>query len=192
MTIGESSDNNAVEVDGVRFETILSDRLWTVPIKRTKQDDGTSVVLGFSITNNTSTPYYFSCFQFLPEIITSDSQNIIRGYQADGVGVRDASDLHLTMPGKCVTFSQTAQCFWERRYPKIKRKQERDLRLFMPFTNREYWQFQLPSTGNYSMRFKYEVTNEEVNCYDELIDKQCLKMIWVGQVFTPFIEICIV
>ncbi|MEG4916072.1 hypothetical protein [Microcoleus sp. T2B6] len=36
MTIGESSDNNAVEVDGIRFETILSDRLWTVPIKRTK------------------------------------------------------------------------------------------------------------------------------------------------------------
>ena len=46
MTIGESSDNNAVEVDGVRFETIMSNRLWTVPIKRTKQDDRTSVVLG--------------------------------------------------------------------------------------------------------------------------------------------------
>ena len=65
MALGESSDNNAVEVDGVRFETILSDRLLTVPIKITKQDDRTSVVLGFSITNNTSTPYYFSCFQFL-------------------------------------------------------------------------------------------------------------------------------
>lgn len=147
MTIGESTDNNAVEVDGVRFETILSDRLWTVPIKITKQDDPTSVALGFSITNNTSTPYYFSCFQFLPEIITSDGQNINRGYQADGVGVRDASDLHLTMPGKSVAFSETAKCFWERRYPK-KRKQDRDLSFFMPFTNREYWVFHLPSTGN--------------------------------------------
>ncbi|XZN93436.1 MAG: hypothetical protein ACM65M_11685 [Microcoleus sp.] len=142
MTIGESSDKNAVEVDGIRFETILSDRLWTVPIKRTKQDDHTSVVLGFSITNNTSTPYYFSGFQFVPEIITSDGQNINPGYQADGVGVRDASDLHLTMPGKSVTCSQTAQCYWERRHPK-KRKQDRDLRLFMPFTNREHWKFHL-------------------------------------------------
>jgi len=191
MTIGESSDNNAVEVDGVRFETILSDRLLTVPIKRTKQNDRTSVVLGLSITNNTSTPYSFSCFQFIPEIITSDSQNINRGYQADGVGVRDASDIHLTIPGKSVTFPETAECSWHRRYPK-KRKQDRDLSFFMPFTNREYWGFHLPSTGNYSIRFKDEVTNEEVNCYDELIDKQCLKMVWVGQVFTPFIEFCIV
>ncbi|MBE9096044.1 hypothetical protein [Tychonema sp. LEGE 07203] len=192
MTIGESSDNNAVEVDGIRFETILSDRLWAVPIKRTTQDDHTSVVLGFSITNNTSTPYYFCFFQFVPEIITSDAQNINPGYQADGVGVPHESDLHLTMPGKSVTFSQAAQCYWERKYPKIKRKQDRDLMLFMPFTNREYWKFHLPSTGNYSIRFKYEVTNGAVKGYDELIDKECLKMVWVGQVFTPFIEFCIV
>lgn len=163
----------------------------TVPIKITKQDDRTSVLLGFSITNHTSTPYYFSGFQFFPEIITSDGQNINPGYQADGVGVRDASDVHLTMPGKSVIFSQTAQCSWDRRYPK-KRKQDRDLSFFMPFTNREYWVFHLPSTGNYSIRFKYEVTNEEVNCYDELIDNQCLKMVWVGEAFTPFIEFCIV
>ena len=163
----------------------------TVPIKITKQDDRTSVLLGFSITNHTSTPYYFSGFQFLPEIITTDGQNINPGYQADGVGVRDASDVHLTMPGKSVIFSQTAQCSWDRRYPK-KRKQDRDLSFFMPFTNREYWVFHLPSTGNYSIRFKYEVTNEEVNCYHELIDNQCLKMVWVGEAFTPFIEFCIV
>ncbi|MGB7710733.1 MAG: hypothetical protein WBL95_14555 [Microcoleus sp.] len=192
MTIGESSDNNAVEVDGIRFETILSNRMLSVPTKRTNQDDYTSVQLGFSITNNTSTPYYFSCFQFLPEIITSDGQNINPGYQADGVGLHDASDLHLTMPGKSVTFSQTAQCFWERRYPKIKRKQDRDLMFFMPFTHCEYWKFHLPSTGKYSIRFKYEVTNGAVKGYDKLIDKQCLKMVWVGQVFTPFIEFCIV
>lgn len=192
MTIEESSDNNAVEVDGIRFETFMSNRMLTVPIKKTSQDDYTSVQLGFSIINNTSIPYYFSCFQFLPEIITSDSQNINPGYQADGVGVADESDLHLTMPGKSVIFSQTAQCYWERRYPKIKRKQDRDLRLFMPFTNREYWNFHLPSTGNYSIRFKYEVTNAAVKSYDKLIDKQCLKMVWMGQVFTPFIEFCIV
>lgn len=169
----------------------MSNRMLSVPIKKTSQDDYTSVQLGFSINNNTSIPYYFSLFQFVPEIIRSDGQNISGGYQADGVGVRDASDLHLTMPGKSVTFSQTAQCYWERRHPK-KRKQDRDLRLFMPFTNREYWKFHLPSTGNYSIRFKYEVTNVAVKGYDELIDKQCLKMVWVGQVFTPFIEFCIV
>ena len=39
-------------------------------------------------------------------------QNINPRYQADGVGVRDASDLHLTMPGKSVTFSETAECSW--------------------------------------------------------------------------------
>jgi hypothetical protein len=192
MTIGESSDNNAVEVDGIRFETILSNRMLTVPIKKTSQDDYTSVQLGFSITNNTSTPYYFSCFQFLPEIITSDGQNINPGYQADGVGVPDESDLHLTMPGKSVIFSQTAQCFWERRYPKIKRKQDRNLMFFMPFTHCEYWKFHLPSTENYSIRFKYEVTNEEVKYYEELIDKLCWKMVWLGQIVTPFIEFCIV
>lgn len=190
MTI-DSNNNNAVEVDCIRFETFMSNRMLTVPTKKTSQDDYASVQLGFFITNNTSTPYYFIFFQFVPEIITSEGQNINPGYQADGVGVRDASDLYLTMPGKSVTCSQTAQCYWERRHPK-KRKHDRNLRLFMPFTNREHWKFHLPSTGNYSIRFKYEVTNEEVNCYDELIDKQCLKMVWMGQLFTPFIEFCIV
>jgi len=191
MTTGESSNNNAVEVDGIRFETFMSNRMLIVPVKRTSQDDLTSVQLGFSITNNTSTPYYFSFFQFIPEIITSDGQNINRGYQADGVGLPDASDLHLTIPGKSVTFHQTAHCFWQRRH-RNKRKQDRYLMFFMPFTNREYWGFQLPYTGKYSIRFKYEVTKEEVKYYDDFRDERYLGLIWSGQIFTPFIEFCIV
>jgi len=191
MTTAESSDNNAVEVDGIRFETFMSNRMLIVPIKRTSQDNRTSVQLGFSITNNTSTPYCFSFFQLIPEIITSDGQNINGGYQADGVARPHASDLHLTMPGKSVIFAKTAHCSWERRY-RQKRKQDRDLSLFMPFTSREYLGFQLPSTGKYSIRFKYEVTKGEVKYYDDLREQRCLGMVWSGQIFTPFIEFCIV
>lgn len=191
MTSKEYFDRGAVEVDGIRFETIMSNRVLVVPVKRTTLDHHTSVQLGFSITNNTSTPYYFSCLNFIPEIITSDGQNINAGYQADRVALFRASYLHLILPRKSVIFSKTADCFWQRRY-RNKRKQDRDLIFFMPFVQAEYLVFQLQSTGKYSIRFKYEVTNEEVKYYENFRDRRCLELVWSGQIFTPFIEFCIV
>jgi hypothetical protein len=192
MTPGELNDTNAVEVNGIRFETVMSNCMLIVPVKRSNQNDYTSVQLGFSITNNASNPYYFSFFKcFIPEIITSDGQNINGGCQADRVALPDASYLHLTMPRKSVTFSQTANCLWQQRY-RNKRKKDRYLIFIMPFIQAEYLVFQLQGAGKYSIRFKYEVTNEEVKYYEDLIDKRCLEMVWLGQVFTPFIEFCIV
>ncbi|MEG4576116.1 hypothetical protein QUA56_26120 [Microcoleus sp. N3A4] len=58
MTERESFNHNAVEVDGIRFETIVPNRVLSVPVKKSNSDGYTSVELGMKITNGTPIPLY--------------------------------------------------------------------------------------------------------------------------------------
>ena len=105
MAIGEASDNNAVEVDGVRFETILSNPVLSIPVKKANSNGYTSVELGMKITNATPNPLYFSGYTTLiPELLEPDGQIIEWGRASNWVRGRLASDFLLALPGESVTF----------------------------------------------------------------------------------------
>jgi hypothetical protein len=187
----EFFNKNAVEVDGIRFEIIIPEIVFVLPIRQAKPGNNTSVHLGLRITNNTSQPYCFSFYRHLiPEII-ADGNNINGGHQSDLFLPAEQSDFHLTQPGKSVTFSQPARFSWQRKYNN-RRKQDRNLVLSLPFTSCGFFIFQLINTGNYSIRFKYEVTNEEIKYYQNLMNEECFKAMWTGQVFTPYVDFCVV
>jgi len=65
MTEGESFNKNAVEVDGIRFEIIMPEIVFVLPIPKAKPGNNTSVHLGLRITNHTSNPYCFSFYRHL-------------------------------------------------------------------------------------------------------------------------------
>ena len=77
MTLRESSDNNAVEVDGIRFETLVPERELKIPnINHVKN----SVQFGIRLTNNSSTSYRFIFFHLFPELKQADGQLIKQSY----------------------------------------------------------------------------------------------------------------
>ncbi|WP_377473664.1 MAG: hypothetical protein P2A85_15745 [Microcoleus anatoxicus] len=113
MTIEESSDNNAVEFDGVRFETILSNPVLSIPVKKANSNGYTSVELGMKITNATSIPLYFSRYTTLiPELLKPDGQIIEWGRASNWVRGLSASDFLLALPGESVTFFPITVLCW--------------------------------------------------------------------------------
>ncbi len=221
MTERESFNKNTVEVDGIRFEIFVSKRVVVVPMpSKPKSNHDTSVKLYVRITNNRSNSYCFSFHHnFVPEIIAADGQNINAGYQADGIGYPHVFDFHLIKPGKSVMVFPSARIGWDLKHHNQK-KREQNLLLSLPFTGRESLGFPLRDVGDYSIRLKYEVTNESVQYYHYLINEEWSRLynddrpnycsdeeilyyhylmeeewfnaMWTGQVFTPYVEFCVV
>lgn len=86
-----------------------------------------------------------------------------------------------------MTFSQPAYFSGQRKY-RTRRKHERNLVLSLPFTSSGFFKFKLINLGNYSIPFKYEVTNEEVKYYHNLMNEEWFNTMWTGQVFTAYVD----
>jgi hypothetical protein len=72
MTEREFFNNNAVEVDGIRFEIFVSRMVVVVPVQsKPKSNHDTSVKLYIRITNNRSNSSY--CFTFHHNFVPENS-----------------------------------------------------------------------------------------------------------------------
>jgi len=58
MASFESTDSNGVEVDGIRFETLVPETVWTIP--ENQPGASTPVQLGIRMINNRSIPVQFN------------------------------------------------------------------------------------------------------------------------------------
>ncbi|MEH2461150.1 MAG: hypothetical protein V7K34_28355 [Nostoc sp.] len=65
MTPDKSNNSSGIEVDGIYFETLVSERKYNLPIF----GEETPIKFGVRITNNSSSPYRFELPQFVPEIL---------------------------------------------------------------------------------------------------------------------------
>ena len=109
MTSLESSDSNAVEVNGIRFETLLPEQVLTIP---NMNNGKTSVQFGIRVTNLSLTPYHFIFFHLLPELLVSNGQVIHRHYGRNVTKAASESDFLLAMPRESLTFFIDARFFW--------------------------------------------------------------------------------
>ncbi|OCR02851.1 hypothetical protein BCD67_16370 [Oscillatoriales cyanobacterium USR001] len=190
MTPGESNDTNAVEVDGIRFELLMPERV-IIPVKKSQPEGYTSVPFSFRITNNTSIFYRFMLSSsFFPELIAPSGQNLMIGYQSDQVSWATASDFFLIRPGKYLTYSQQGRIFWTRKYHN-RNKQCQDLQILIPFSSSEEWGCFLIEMGNYSIRFKYEVNHFQAKIYEKSKPPNSLEEAWIGKIFTSWVSFCL-
>ena len=65
------------EADGIRFETLVSEQVLTIPPK--EFDAYTPVELGIRVTNLSLLPYRFIFFYLVPEIVTVDGKQLQNG-----------------------------------------------------------------------------------------------------------------
>ncbi|MCL1475564.1 hypothetical protein [Argonema antarcticum] len=181
-----SIDSNGVEVDGIRFETVIPERVWRIP--ENKPGATTPVPLGISVTNNTSTPLYFSFYSdMLPDLVGSDGQSLLAGGGFEGISYPIESDFVLAMPGERVTYLREAKLFWNDNQLLLGSHNSRvNLRLGT-------WFYQDLKPGSYYVRFKYR-NRESQATYYKPETKQYIRLeaIWTGQVIIPFVEIRLV
>ncbi|SKB14078.1 exported hypothetical protein [Planktothrix sp. PCC 11201] len=187
----ESADRNAVEVDGIRFEIIVPERVWSIPEKHSSS--AIPVKIGLRITNQKPTPIHLTRFD--PQIVLGLEIVGADGLPLKGKGIRDRLmglrmeqlACPLVQAGKSVTFFLDANLYW------------RDNLLHLGGSDGlgGGWNFDNLKPGIYQVRFLYGNSSSVAPCYDSIQDPktrdpQVLQGLWTGQATTPFVEVRLV
>lgn len=165
------SDKSAVEVGGIRFETVIPERRLSTPL--IQPNVKIPVQIGIQITNNTSTPFRFSSFDTLiPELIGADGLIPRQNFGGStGWKTPRESDFQLAMPGESVTLFPKAHLVWQA---------DGLLNLIVPGGGRACWKFNDLKLGTYQMQLTYRSPTEKPDLLFEDL--------WMGMVHTPFVE----
>jgi len=172
----KSADDNVVEVEGVSFETLVSEPIWIIP--KNEPNAKLPVTLGVRITNKTPNPIRFSRFDTLyPNLVRQGGQVIQLEGGRDGTLKPKESDFPLVAPRESVTFYLDANLSW----------QNNKLQLGGSDGFGGLWYFDNLNPDTYQVQFIYQSHKRSVE-----IDKQgrrILDNIWIGRVATPFVKI---
>ncbi|HLO50898.1 MAG TPA: hypothetical protein VK211_20955, partial [Kamptonema sp.] len=177
------TDKNAVEVDGVIFETLIPEKILNVP--PTQQGAYTPVQIGIRITNNTSTPYSFSLFATLiPQLVGANAQ-VLRGDYLRTIELRPKeSNFPLIMPFESVTFFPDARLLYFKGIP---------FRLSIAAGDGGYWIFDGLNLGNYQIKLMYKNKATVKEIYGlESTSVRLMQGLWTGLVSTPYVKFFLV
>jgi hypothetical protein len=108
MTSFQTSDSNAVEVDGIRFETVVPERSYRLP----KYGEETPMKFGVRITNKTLIPYRFDLPKFFPEILNPHGKPLQMSFAQNATRKVEETDIPLIMPGESFEFLKDAKFSW--------------------------------------------------------------------------------
>ncbi|MCC3425159.1 MAG: hypothetical protein JGK24_32755 [Microcoleus sp. PH2017_29_MFU_D_A] len=175
------TNKNAVEVDGICFETVVGESI--VQVSGTQPDSPIYMEFGMNITNNTLEPVRFNLFSSLvSQLIRSDGDLVQPAlfYRME-IKLKE-SHFPLVMPGESISLLPfAAQLTW---------KKSNQLYLAIHAIDGGTWSFSNLNLGKYYIQFAYSNQNTEIEIYDEP-DLQNLKFIpqlWTGLVFAPYVE----
>lgn len=175
-----SPASNAIEIDGVGFETVVSPRILTIPSQQS--DAKIPVRFGLIITNNTSQIFRLNwCCLLWPELRGADSKPL-QGYglRTGGLPTED-STFPLAFPGEEVNYFLDGTLSW----------QHGSLVLTGPDGLGGQWRFEDLGTGNYQVRFVYIGAITEIDLSD-IHEIRRLTGFWTGEVVTPLVEVDLV
>ncbi len=169
-----------VEVDGIMFETFISEEVFNIRQKETGATEQLKLA-GIHITNNTPNPVRFSFYvTIIPEIVKGDGQILFRGYFSDWSRQAEESDFVLVMPGKDVSFFPKTLLFWQ---------QNDHIQLVIDAEDGGAYTFDISDLGTYKIQMNYVNAKATVKVYDQKIMKwKQIENIWMGMVTTPLVE----
>jgi len=180
LTKVKLTDSNVVEVDGIRFETVMPERVLTIP--ENLSSSYTPVQFGIQVTNLSLFPYRFLFFHLLPELIAASGQKIQRGYGRNATRYPKLSDFYWLQPGEHFTFFLNGKLCWY----------EAELTLSGRDKSGGIWTFHNLKPGKYKVWFLYEnqKATKEIQRGEDKGAK--VEYLWVGSVSTPFLEFCLI
>lgn len=189
----ESTENNAVEVNGVQFEILVPERVWTIPSNQSGAE--TPVKIGIRITNNTQQSVRFTWLDPLMimglQIIKPDGKPIQRQGGRDGLfltGQPQQVACPLVLPGNSLTFFFDAKLYWLNNI----------LHLGGSDGLGGGWYFSSLEPSTYQVRLIYENPYGVGTCYNpetmnqETYVPDIVQGLWTGQAITPLVKVRIV
>lgn len=178
-----------IEIEGICFETIVSERVLKIP--EAKLGVYNSLQVGIQITNNRSSALYFpfTYSSLIPKMISPDDQVMVAGLHSERLSLPSESDYVLVMPEQTLTLIRDTFLSW---MLNRKKKRDRKLTLYIPFPSQDVWGFIPLYPGTYKFWFNYREFSESIEVYSESFKRKILTNIWTGNVLTPPIEICLV
>ena len=170
--------SNAVEIDGVRFETVVSPQVLKIPDNQ--PDAKTLVRLGLRITNNTSSVFRFKwCCGISPEIIDSNGEKLQDQGFFLGRKPLTESAFPLIFPGKSNEFVVDGMLWWHNNL----------LNLRGGDGNRGiFWRFLDIKPDTYQIRFTYNNNNKEIEL-PGFLESHKFTSLWTGEVVTPLVDV---
>ncbi|WP_017749387.1 hypothetical protein [Scytonema hofmannii] len=180
-----STDNRAIEVDGVRFKIEMPESVLTIPNRQT--GNKTDVKLGIQVINNTSNSLRFyqpssidmyltddenRAIQILPEKISPGKPKLLTDYSVQS--------------GKSAFFSLNGVISWRNKnvlqiaFPRKTRQQ---------FTgNDSYFNFgELTANQFYHLQVTYKIPESATH-----LEKEVLEKVWTGWVTLPSVQLTLV
>jgi hypothetical protein len=172
------SDKNAVQVDGIHFETVVPQQIWNISCSELS-DTSSPIQIGINITNNTSSSQRFCSFTTLiPALMGADGFILGRNFGSGSTGwiSPSESDFYLVMPGESKTFFVSVH---------IEKGRDGLFNLIVNDTGKGYWLLPGLKLGIYQVRLTYRTLTN-------LFDTELFEDLWRGLVHTPFVEFCLV
>jgi hypothetical protein len=178
-----STEDRVTEVDGVRFEIVVPQRIITIPPK--KPDAFTEVKFGLKITNNSPKPYIFSQYKSLwLNIIAANGEKLAWGRQRSHQNIRAtiSEDYSLLQPSKSVTFFIEGRLNWNN-----------DALVFSgaSASTNGFWNVRSFKLGRYRVSLTY-FSDAALPLTSQFLGSKKSQFLWNGHVATPFIDLCLV
>ncbi len=190
LVSSESTENNAVEVEGVRLEILVPERVWTIPPNQ--PDAETPVKIGIRITNTKQESVRFRIIAPLPTMIGADGLKLKVSGGRDRLlpsGYRDERLVCSSLlPEETLTFFLDAKLLW------------RDNKLYLEGADGVGggWNYQKLYPGTYQVGLIYVSIGPLALCHDletitpETTAEELNEGFWGGEVITPLVEVRIV
>ena len=172
---------NAIEIDGIQLETILSPTSINIPDKANNIE--TPVDIGMKITNQTQTAFKFDFFDTLIfQIIRVDGQTIRKGFGSHQLQSPQERHYPLIKPGKSTTFFPNTKLFWF--------NDELCLKIAIQSGGFDYFQNLQP--GEYWIRFVYRKKNNFFKIRNHQNKNDYIKPLqWLDKtiIATPYVKL---
>jgi hypothetical protein len=175
MTLEQSNNSSGIEVDGIYFETLVSERKYNLPIF----GEETPMKFGVRITNNSLTPYRFELPHFVPEILNPHGKVMEMSFARNATRTVEESDIPLIMSGESLEYWMDAKFKW---YNK------NCIELFGYGFYGGIWGFYNFKPTKYQIRMKYVIDSPTL----KLPFSRCSTEygnFWTGQLTTNFVNL---
>lgn len=180
----ESTDSNAVEVDGIRFEILVPERVWIIP--KNQPNSKTDIEANLRITNQNQEPVRFHYATPVLTVTKPDGEELSVSGGAEGPPYSQQFICRTLLPNESLNFSPKAKLYWH--------NDQLDLEGLDGVNGIRVYQGLQP--GSYRIRFLFIGLISRAFCPDpknpDSVERNFLEGFWTGQAATPFVEVQLV